>query len=138
MKATELMIDNYVQLPCGSVVQVMEISSFDKDDETIMFYPRIENTESAYLGSVKPVLINDYWLEKYNFICKLSNRKSLNNIDYNHKKWIFNDWITIIEEDQDNNTKHTEDDSFDVFINNKYITTISYIHQLQNFFHIIP
>lgn len=144
MEAAELMINNYVQLPCGSIVQVSEISSLDKEDETIMFYPRINDTDSAFLGNIKPIIIDDYWLEKFGFKCQTSIKTSIMGVEYTNKRWIFEDWIMVEKEDQDIDAEYihfdsnySEDDSFDVFVNGKYVTCLSYVHELQIFYYII-
>jgi hypothetical protein len=50
----------------------------------------------------------------------------------------------LIKEDQDIDEEcihfdmnYSHDDSFDVFVNDKYITCLSYVHELQNFYYII-
>jgi len=142
MDARDLMINNYVQLPCGSIVQVKEISFIDENDEWIMFYPRINDSESIVLNDVRPIIINDYWLNYFKFECIESVKKSITDIVYIHKEWILHDWFLLEKEDQDIDAENigviSEDDtSYDVSINNKYITCISHVHQLQNLYKLL-
>lgn len=93
------------------------------------------------LNDFKPIVITNEILQKLGFICKESKRKSVMDVEYVNKKWILDDWIMLEKEDQDidEECKHFDEnyfeiDSFDCFLNKKYITCFSYIHEFQNFY----
>jgi len=101
----------------------------------------IVNDINYNINDFKPIVITNEILENLKFICKESKRKSVMDVEYINKKWILDDWIMLEKEDQDidEECKHFDEnyfeiDSFDCFLDKKYITCFSYVHEFQNFY----
>lgn len=129
------------QLRLGNIV------SLNKDQDGVvdtihedMITIKGDNDNFHAVINIYPKRINDDILDNINFVCVETPKVSLMGVEYINKKWVFDDWITIEKEDQDIDAELTydvNDDLFDVFMGDKYITCIEHFHELQNLFFFI-
>lgn len=130
------MIDSK-QLRLGNIVQVKICDGIvDSIHEHMLTFKNI-NGGFCPIINVSPKRIDDDILKKFGFECIETKKVSIMKVEYISKKYVFGGWMTIEKEDQDIDAElsfDVNDDLFDVFFNEHFITTIEHVHELQNLY----
>lgn len=115
--AEELRIGNLVEVG-GTTVTVLEIDSIDKEDQSIMFAPRINDEESCTINAVEPITLTEEWLLRFGF-------------DYKEGCYLHNHetaWESL--------TGSLKEGKLHFYGNSGGIgQPLKYVHQLQNLYH---
>lgn len=133
MKANELRIGNYVNYES----EIKQISGITSNND--VFY--VGDSAPEDLGEFESIPLTEEWLIKFGFIDDNKEEREKYPRVFTHKSYVLNKFGIRYEMDK---SKYTLTDSigfelgeFSVFLNQCFVKSIRYVHQLQNLYFII-